>query len=118
MKYDDLRDYVSCLHITGWNQQEILGMAKERNLNTPNPLPDLVVTRISPFTCYGSCPKPLAKHALHGLAGEFVRKVGPHTEADDAALLSHLLTYYGNIIGRGSYWQIEDSKHYLNLTLP
>jgi hypothetical protein len=114
-KYDDLKNFSSTLHKVGWNQQEVLKLTRERNLNTPNTLPDLVITRIVPSTSYGSYPKPLTKYAFHGLAGEFVKKVGPHTEADDAALLSHLLTYYGNIIGRGSYWQIEDSKHYLNL---
>ena len=114
-KYDDLRDYVFSLHAVGWSQQELLNLARVRNLSTPNPLPDIVLTRIAPCTSYGPYPKPLARYAFHGLAGEFVKKVGPHTEADDAALLSHLLTYYGNIIGRGSYWRIEDSKHYLNL---
>ncbi len=34
----------------------------------------------------------LAAEALHGLAGEFVNTIEPHTEADPVALLVQLLT--------------------------
>ena len=43
-------------------------------------------------------PEPLGKAAFHGLAGDFVRLVEPHTEADPAALL---LILYGGIEADG-----------------
>jgi hypothetical protein len=53
--------------------------------------------------------------ALHGLAGDVVRTLSPHTEADDAAILIQLLTAFGNIIGRTAYFSVEAARHYLNL---
>lgn len=60
-------------------------------------------------------PAPLAPDALHGLTGDFVRLVEPHTEADPVALLSQLLCAFGNIVGRGAYVEVEDTHHYANL---
>ena len=37
--------------------------------------------------------------ALHGLAGDVVRTIGPHSEADPAAILIQTLAAVGNIIG-------------------
>lgn len=65
--------------------------------------------------CCGEWPLPLTDDDLYGLAGDFVKVVEPHTEADPAALLLQFLAYYGHMIGRGAYWQIEDSQHHLNL---
>ena len=46
----------------------------------------------------GSPPWPkLPPIALYGPAGEFVRNVAPHTEADPAALLFDSLTYDGTV---------------------
>jgi hypothetical protein len=39
--------------------------------------------------------------ALYGLAGEVVKGMLPHTEADKVALLASLLAAFGNAIGRG-----------------
>jgi hypothetical protein len=49
--------------------------------------------------------------ALYGLAGEIVRTIAPHTEADPAALLFQFLTSFGNLVGRRPYWQIEADRH-------
>ena len=56
-------------------------------------------------------PVPLGKQAFHGLAGEFVRIVEPHTESDPAALLTQFLTFYGNAAGRASYFPVEANWH-------
>jgi hypothetical protein len=53
--------------------------------------------------------------ALHGLAGEFVRLVGPHTEADPVALLTQLLVMFGNATGRGPHARAEADTHHTNL---
>jgi len=60
-------------------------------------------------------PAPMAPEAFHGLPGEFVRLVEPHTEADPAGLLVQFLVAMGNVIGRGPHFVAEGSRHYLNL---
>src|SRR5262245_49789867 len=50
---------------------------------------------------FGYTPEPwpkLAEDALHGLAGEVVVVLEPHTEADRAALLLQFLTGFGNAV--------------------
>lgn len=55
--------------------------------------------------------------ALHGLAGEVVETVLPHTEADPAALLTSLLAACGNALGRGAHARVGADRHYLNLNV-
>lgn len=57
----------------------------------------------------------LDEAALHGSAGDFVRIVMPHTEADTAALLIQFLAGVGNMIGRHVYRVAEGAHHYPNL---
>ncbi|MGH7642836.1 MAG: DUF3987 domain-containing protein [Candidatus Dormibacteria bacterium] len=49
--------------------------------------------------------------ALHGLARELVDIVGPHTEADPAALLLSFLVAYGSAVGPGPYIVADGSRH-------
>ncbi len=60
-------------------------------------------------------PDPLAPEALHGLAGDIVRIIEPHSEADPAALLFSIMVLYGNVIGRSAHFVAEADRHYLNL---
>jgi hypothetical protein len=53
--------------------------------------------------------------AYYGLAGDIVRTIEPHTEADPVALLLQVLTLAGNVIGRAPYFQIESDRHGANL---
>ncbi len=62
-------------------------------------------------------PQPLAPEGLHGLAGDFVRVIEPHTEADPAALLVQFLAAFGSVIGRRAYFQVEADRHYGNLAV-
>jgi bifunctional DNA primase/polymerase-like protein/primase-like protein/uncharacterized protein DUF3987 len=57
----------------------------------------------------------LSPQALHGLAGEIVRTIEPHTESDPAAILIQFLISFGNVIGRGPYYQTESDRHFTNL---
>jgi hypothetical protein len=58
-------------------------------------------------------PKPTLNHgALHGVAGDFVRLVGPESEADDIALLLQFLTCAGIALGANLYIQVESTRHY------
>ena len=60
-------------------------------------------------------PRSPSQEALHGLAGEIVRTIEPHTESDPTALLLQLLVAFGNVIGRGPHFQAEADRHSLNL---
>jgi hypothetical protein len=60
-------------------------------------------------------PQPLGEAALYGLAGDFVRLVEPHTEADPAALLLQFLVASGNIVGHEPHFVAEETWHHLNL---
>ncbi len=57
----------------------------------------------------------LSDKALHGLAGEIVRTIEPHTEADNAALLVQLLVGFGCLIGKTAYFRAEADYHYTKL---
>lgn len=37
--------------------------------------------------------------AYHGLPGDFVNTIEPHTEADPAGLLLHFLVSFGSVVG-------------------
>ncbi len=60
-------------------------------------------------------PAPLAETAYHGLAGEVVRTISPHSEADPAALLIQFLVAVGSCIGRGPHYAVEGDEHHSNL---
>lgn len=53
--------------------------------------------------------------AFHGIAGEFVRAIEPHTEADPVALLIQFLTVFGSIVGPSPYFRVENDRHRANL---
>jgi hypothetical protein len=53
--------------------------------------------------------------AYHGLAGDVVRAIEPHTESDPVAILIQFLVCAGNIIGNCPHYQVEGSRHRANL---
>lgn len=53
--------------------------------------------------------------AYYGLAGDIVRAISPHSEADPAALLTGFLAAFGCIVGRNRYFQVEADRHYPNI---
>ena len=59
-------------------------------------------------------PKLLDDAALHGLAGDVVRTIAPHTEADPAAILIQFVVAFGNVIGCGPHAIVERTRHGLN----
>ena len=71
---------------------------------------------VHPITPAASWPE-LAQEALHGLAGEIVSAIAPHTEADPAAVLFQTLVDTGNLIGRNAHFRAEADRHYSNLFL-
>ena len=57
------------------------------------------------------------QYALYGLAGEAVRTLAPHTEAQPEAILLQLLAAFGNLIGPGPHCMVGATRHPLNLFL-
>jgi len=57
----------------------------------------------------------LSKAAYYGLAGEIVRTIEPHTEADNAALLIQLLAGFGSLIGKTAYFKIGADFHFTKI---
>lgn len=60
-------------------------------------------------------PSDLDEAAYHGLAGDIVRAIEPHTEADPAALLIQVLTAFGNSVGRHARFMADGAAHFPNL---
>jgi hypothetical protein len=60
----------------------------------------------------GDWPREMAPEAFIGLAGDFVRRVEPHTEADPAALLSNFMVAGGVLFGREAYAVADGRKHF------
>jgi hypothetical protein len=60
-------------------------------------------------------PEPMGPKAYHGVAGELVRIIEPHTEADSAALLIQFLVAFGNCIDQGPHFLAEADEHHFNL---
>jgi len=56
----------------------------------------------------------MAPEAFHGILGEIVKAIEPHSEADPAALLVQALTYFGNAIGRRPHFMVEGTGHHPN----
>ena len=70
----------------------------------------IIQTQVAP-----EWPPPLGDAAFHGPAGEIVRAIEPHTEADPVALLVQLLVAFGNLLGIGPHFAVGGKKHALNL---
>jgi hypothetical protein len=81
--------------------------------------PDTLISFNSFLSCPGvkeePWPKDLAAEAFHGLAGQIVRALEPHTEADPAALLLNTLVAAGNVVGNHPYCIVGREKHYPRL---
>ena len=56
-------------------------------------------------------PAPPARAVYHELLGEIVNTIAPHTEADPVAILTQLLVGFGAAVGRGSWFQVEATRH-------
>lgn len=59
-------------------------------------------------------PAPPAQAVYHGLAGQIVQTIAPHTEADPVAILAQLLVAFGAAVGRDAFFQVEATRHHAN----
>ena len=60
-------------------------------------------------------PKPIGQAAYHGVIGEAVRAIEPHTEADVNPLLMQIPVMVGTMIGRGPHFTAGGGRHAANL---
>lgn len=60
-------------------------------------------------------PEPPGEAIYHGLAGEIVRELLPHTEADAVGLLATFLACVGNALGTGPHYRVGGARHELRL---
>lgn len=75
-----------------------------------------VASRIDALPTDDPQPWPeLDQAALSGLAGDVVRLIAPHSEADPAALLVQTLVAAGVLMGRTAHVRVEGDRHYPNL---
>ena len=72
---------------------------------------DAISTNVIPW------PQPINETGMFGIAGDFVRLVRPHTEADANAVLLAFLTYAGNLLGRQFFIPTGADRHCGNLYL-
>ncbi len=62
-------------------------------------------------------PDPPNEAAFRGLAGDFVRRIEPHSEADPTAIMGQFLVCFGNVVGRSAHFVAEADQHYANLDM-
>lgn len=79
---------------------------------SPDPTP---LSAHSALSAQSLGPPELPDAALHGLVGDLVHRIDPHTEADPAAVLITLLTVLGNLIGPGPSVSVGATRHRANL---
>ena len=53
--------------------------------------------------------------AFHGLAGELVNAIDPHTEGDPAAVLAQFIIGFASMIGRKPHFNVGATTHHLNM---
>jgi hypothetical protein len=102
----------------GWEPEQcreeldrVAELAPMLDLNPPPP----AEPRDAPEPPVGPAwPEPPEAPAFDGLAGEIVRAIEPHTEADPVAILGQLLIGFGNMIGRTAFFAVEADRHYGN----
>lgn len=67
------------------------------------------------FASLSPYPAPITEAGYYGIAGEFVRMVEGHTEADPCFLLVSFLVAAGNMFGRNAFIWAGGDRHHSNL---
>jgi hypothetical protein len=88
--------------------------AWRRALESAEPAGVTPATTADPLPPEPPWPDPPDAAAYYGLAGDVVRVILPHSEADAVALLAQTLVAFGNAIGRTAHFRAEGDTHYLN----
>jgi len=116
-----LKDW-NIAHSEGINAREVADAIKPRPLSTPHQqilkhasaenLPSENEAERSQNSHFAKPAWPVMHEAAYyGLAGEIVRTIGPHSEADPVAILLQFLAAFGNAVGNLPHYQVEGDKH-------
>jgi hypothetical protein len=115
----------------GMSQESIFAALKVENAGRCNPpLPESEVrqiaesigsyppghTALTAQAVRSIWPEPVSPEAVYGLAGDVVRTITPHSEADPAALLVQFIVCFGSIVGSGPHFVAEADRHPCNLS--
>ncbi len=92
--------------------ERVADLAPEADLDAPPPAEPRDEPEPPPIG--PAWPDPPEAPAFDGLAGEIIRAIEPHTEADPVAILVQLLIGFGNLIGRSAYFAVEADRHHAN----
>ena len=105
--------------MTEMTPSELLQWAKSQGMEPPSPNGNGHQPGDNSFNSYPNditrWPDPSASEAFYGLAGDVVKAIAPHTEADPVALLGTFLGYFGNAVGRSIHAVAEADRHGVNL---
>jgi len=83
------------------------GLKKILNINDLDALSNIFETA----KCNEAWVSPMTQDAFYGIAGEIIRTIEPHSEADSAALLINFLVGFGNLLGSKVYYEVEGHRH-------
>ena len=120
LRLDAERNRPPIATIPGRGREEIESIAGWTNAKIADDPPDITIVfgRDDPKpACDISArsdkrwPDPAADAAYHGLAGEVVAAISPHTEADRVAILGQFLTAYGCAVGPGPTLRVGVTDH-------
>jgi hypothetical protein len=102
----------------GHTVDELKALANAAQLWTP-PVEPVVTVPDRASSSSPAWPEPIDPAAYRGLAGDVVRAIDPHTEADPAALLMSFLAAFGNAVGPAAHAVVGSTHHYgrLNVVL-
>lgn len=99
----------------GWGSERYEGAREEAPEEERPPDAEPPEEEVAPRGPLASAWPVLDEAAYHGLAGEIVRAIEPHTEADPVAVLVNLLSAFGNAIGQGAFFSVGATKHHLKI---
>jgi hypothetical protein len=106
----DAADFVA----TGASLEDLRALLRQASPAPEEPVEEEAET--APLVTAGHpWPAPIAGEAFHGLAGEIVRAISPHSEADPVAILVQFLTAFGSAAGRAAYFPVEADRHFANI---
>jgi hypothetical protein len=91
-------------------EQEVRAIAKSISKYPPE-------TIQHPPISISQWPDPALPHAFTGVAGDLIRAIAPHTEADPIGMLVQLLTAFGSAVGRDVFFPVGADYHRMNLNV-
>ena len=125
LRNNTLASFAGVMRRPGMSQKSIeAALLVENRYRCQSPLSDAEVKRIAasiskytpvPLQPFPHWPSPMDAAAFHGLPGEIVDSITPHSEVDPAGLLLHVLAFYGNAVGSSPYFLVAADRHPLNL---